>query len=73
MMDYNAPGWLILIAEAYAIHEPWLKSRFNDYGELFGTASHLARCCEPRTTSRPCAGGACCAWRWPMPWPISMS
>jgi aspartyl-tRNA(Asn)/glutamyl-tRNA(Gln) amidotransferase subunit A len=34
MMDYNAPGWLILTAEAYAVHEPWLKSRFNDYGEL---------------------------------------
>ncbi|WP_428531491.1 amidase [Rhodopila sp.] len=34
MMDYNAPGWVILTAEAYAIHEPWLKERFNDYGEL---------------------------------------
>ncbi len=34
MMDYNAPGWLILTAEAYAIHEPWLKTRFTDYGEL---------------------------------------
>jgi aspartyl-tRNA(Asn)/glutamyl-tRNA(Gln) amidotransferase subunit A len=34
MMDYNAPGWLILTAEAYAVHEPWLKKRFNDYGEL---------------------------------------
>ena len=34
MQDYNAPGWLILTAEAYAVHEPWLKSRFNDYGEL---------------------------------------
>jgi aspartyl-tRNA(Asn)/glutamyl-tRNA(Gln) amidotransferase subunit A len=34
MMDYNAPGWLILTAEAYAVHEPWLKARFNDYGEL---------------------------------------
>jgi len=34
MMDYNAPGWLILTAEAYSIHEPWLKTRFNDYGEL---------------------------------------
>ena len=33
-MDYNAPGWLILTAEAYAVHEPWLKERFNDYGEL---------------------------------------
>ncbi len=34
MMDYNAPGWLILTLEAYCVHEPWLKSRFNDYGEL---------------------------------------
>ena len=34
MMDYTAPGWLILTAEAYAVHEPWLKERFNDYGEL---------------------------------------
>jgi aspartyl-tRNA(Asn)/glutamyl-tRNA(Gln) amidotransferase subunit A len=35
MWDYNAVGWLILLAEAYAVHEPWLKTRFNDYGELF--------------------------------------
>ena len=34
MTDYNAPGWVILTAEAYAVHEPWLKERFNDYGEL---------------------------------------
>jgi aspartyl-tRNA(Asn)/glutamyl-tRNA(Gln) amidotransferase subunit A len=34
MADYNAPGWVILTAEAYAVHEPWLKARFNDYGEL---------------------------------------
>jgi aspartyl-tRNA(Asn)/glutamyl-tRNA(Gln) amidotransferase subunit A len=34
MMDYNAAGWLILTSEAYAVHEPWLKTRFNDYGEL---------------------------------------
>jgi aspartyl-tRNA(Asn)/glutamyl-tRNA(Gln) amidotransferase subunit A len=34
MMDYNAPGWVILTAEAYAVHEPWLKERFNDYGAL---------------------------------------
>jgi aspartyl-tRNA(Asn)/glutamyl-tRNA(Gln) amidotransferase subunit A len=25
---------VILTAEAYAVHEPWLKERFNDYGEL---------------------------------------
>ena len=34
MADYNAPGWIILLTEAYAVHEPWLKERFNDYGEL---------------------------------------
>jgi aspartyl-tRNA(Asn)/glutamyl-tRNA(Gln) amidotransferase subunit A len=33
--DYHACGWLILTSEAYAIHEPWLKTRLNDYGELF--------------------------------------
>ncbi|MBN8904431.1 MAG: amidase, partial [Rhodospirillales bacterium] len=35
LADYNAPGWLILLAEAYAVHEPWFKTHFNDYGELF--------------------------------------
>jgi aspartyl-tRNA(Asn)/glutamyl-tRNA(Gln) amidotransferase subunit A len=34
MIDFQASGWVILIAEAYAVHEPWLKTRFNDYGEL---------------------------------------
>jgi aspartyl-tRNA(Asn)/glutamyl-tRNA(Gln) amidotransferase subunit A len=34
MMDYHAVGLLILTSEAYAVHEPWLKSRFNDYGEV---------------------------------------
>jgi aspartyl-tRNA(Asn)/glutamyl-tRNA(Gln) amidotransferase subunit A len=34
LADYNAPGWIILLTEAYAVHEPWLKQRFNDYGEL---------------------------------------
>ncbi|MBV8890213.1 MAG: amidase [Alphaproteobacteria bacterium] len=33
--DWHACGFLILTVEAYAIHEPWLKTRFNDYGELF--------------------------------------
>jgi len=32
---YHACGSIILTSEAYAIHEPWLKTRFNDYGELF--------------------------------------
>jgi aspartyl-tRNA(Asn)/glutamyl-tRNA(Gln) amidotransferase subunit A len=35
MADYHACGFLILVVEAYALHEPWLKSRFNDYGESF--------------------------------------
>ena len=35
MIDYHATGSVILTAEAYAVHEPWLKTRFNDYGELF--------------------------------------
>ena len=35
MADYHAAGSIILTSEAYAVHEPWLKTRFNDYGELF--------------------------------------
>ena len=35
MMDYHAVGSVILTSEAYAVHEPWLKERVNDYGELF--------------------------------------
>jgi aspartyl-tRNA(Asn)/glutamyl-tRNA(Gln) amidotransferase subunit A len=34
LAEWNACGWLILTSEAYAVHEPWLKTRFNDYGEL---------------------------------------
>ncbi len=32
--DYGACGFLILVTEAYAAHEPWMRTRFNDYGEL---------------------------------------
>jgi len=35
LADYHAAGSIVLTAEAYAVHEPWLKERFNDYGELF--------------------------------------
>jgi aspartyl-tRNA(Asn)/glutamyl-tRNA(Gln) amidotransferase subunit A len=35
LAEYHACGSIILSSEAYAIHEPWLKTRFNDYGELF--------------------------------------
>ncbi len=32
--DFYACGFLILVTEAYAAHEPWMRTRFNDYGEL---------------------------------------
>ena len=35
MQAYHDAGSVILTSEAYAVHEPWLKERFNDYGELF--------------------------------------
>lgn len=35
LQDWAAAGMLIMIAEAYTVHEPWLKTRYNDYGELF--------------------------------------
>jgi aspartyl-tRNA(Asn)/glutamyl-tRNA(Gln) amidotransferase subunit A len=35
LQDWNACGWLILSAEAYSVHEPWLKARYNDYGRNF--------------------------------------
>jgi aspartyl-tRNA(Asn)/glutamyl-tRNA(Gln) amidotransferase subunit A len=34
LADYGACGYVILITEAYAAHEPWMRTRFNDYGEL---------------------------------------
>jgi aspartyl-tRNA(Asn)/glutamyl-tRNA(Gln) amidotransferase subunit A len=35
LQDWNACGWLILVAEAYAVHEPWLRTRYTDYGKNF--------------------------------------
>src|SRR5579875_3108563 len=32
LADFHACGMLILMAEAYAAHEPWLKTRPQDYG-----------------------------------------
>ena len=32
--EYGACGFIILVTEAYAAHEPWMRTRFNDYGEL---------------------------------------
>jgi aspartyl-tRNA(Asn)/glutamyl-tRNA(Gln) amidotransferase subunit A len=35
LVEFQACGSLILLTEAYALHETWLKSRRNEYGELF--------------------------------------
>jgi aspartyl-tRNA(Asn)/glutamyl-tRNA(Gln) amidotransferase subunit A len=34
LQDYAACGWIILVTEAFAVHEPWLKSDYNQYGAL---------------------------------------
>jgi aspartyl-tRNA(Asn)/glutamyl-tRNA(Gln) amidotransferase subunit A len=39
---FNAAGWLILAAEAFAVHEPWLRARFRDYGEILRERLALA-------------------------------
>lgn len=33
--DWTACGMLIMMSEAYALHEPWLKTRMELYGEFF--------------------------------------
>lgn len=35
LFDYMAATLVIMMSEAYALHEPWMRSRFNEYGELF--------------------------------------
>lgn len=35
MGTYHAPGYLIMITEAFALHAPWLRTRYNDYAEMF--------------------------------------
>jgi aspartyl-tRNA(Asn)/glutamyl-tRNA(Gln) amidotransferase subunit A len=34
LQDYQACGFLILVAEAYAVHEPWMRTSYNKYGEF---------------------------------------
>jgi len=33
LQEWNACGMVILLAEGYAVHEEWLRTRFADYGE----------------------------------------
>lgn len=35
LFDYMAATIVIMTSEAYALHEPWMRSRFTEYGELF--------------------------------------
>jgi aspartyl-tRNA(Asn)/glutamyl-tRNA(Gln) amidotransferase subunit A len=35
LFDYQAVCVVIMICEAYALHEPWMRSRLKEYGELF--------------------------------------
>lgn len=42
LQDFNAAGWLILAAEAFAVHEPWLRTRYRDYGEILRERLALA-------------------------------
>ncbi len=35
LVEFQAAGFLILASEAYALHEKWLRTRWNEYGELF--------------------------------------
>ena len=34
LQSFQACGMVIMLSEAFAVHEPWLRTRFNDYGEL---------------------------------------
>ncbi|MGI4952023.1 MAG: amidase [Janthinobacterium lividum] len=34
LQEYQAANFVILVAEAFTLHEPWMRERFGDYGEL---------------------------------------
>jgi aspartyl-tRNA(Asn)/glutamyl-tRNA(Gln) amidotransferase subunit A len=40
--DYHAVGYLLMIAEAFTLHAPWMRERFMEYGELFRDRVSLA-------------------------------
>jgi aspartyl-tRNA(Asn)/glutamyl-tRNA(Gln) amidotransferase subunit A len=41
-LDYHVVGYLLMITEAFALHGPWLRKHFTDYGELFRDRVALA-------------------------------
>ena len=42
LADFAACGFVIMTSEAYTLHEPWLRSRRGEYGELFRDRVSLA-------------------------------
>jgi len=34
LYDYQAANFVVIVAEAFTVHEPWMRERFGDYGEL---------------------------------------
>jgi len=34
LFEYQAANFIILVSEAFTLHEPFLRTRFNEYGEL---------------------------------------
>lgn len=42
LAEYNACGWLILAAEAFAVHESWMRARPGDYGAILRKRLALA-------------------------------
>jgi aspartyl-tRNA(Asn)/glutamyl-tRNA(Gln) amidotransferase subunit A len=42
MADFNAAGWLILAADAYAVHDAWLREKYRAYGEFLRERLALA-------------------------------
>ena len=34
LFEYQAATFVIMFSEAFALHEPWMRTRSNDYGEL---------------------------------------
>jgi len=42
LYDFNAAGWMILAADAFVVHEPWLRTKFRDYGEFLRERLALA-------------------------------
>ncbi len=34
LYDYQAANFVVLVAEAFSVHESWMRERFGDYGEL---------------------------------------